>query len=88
MAVDIATLLFVRPSGAIPVRWIGAIGDTGQIYIRYWIMDPATARNTPVQTIANYCRAHHICFLTSENLHGCPECWERFQHEYNVNSPA
>jgi hypothetical protein len=74
MNIDFAPTRLVRPSGTTPARWIGAIGDTGLVHIRYWVTDPETARNTPVTAPARYCPEHVICYLTSDYPGGCPEC--------------
>jgi hypothetical protein len=72
--IDLVHTQLVRPDGKINARLIGAIGQTGSFAIRYWLTDPVTARKTPVQTAAQYCHTHCICFLATDYPDGCPEC--------------
>lgn len=74
MIIDFAPTRLRLPTGTIPATWIGAIGDTCMVHIRYWKMDHKTARWNQVTTMAIYCPTHHICYLTSDYPNGCPEC--------------
>jgi hypothetical protein len=40
------------------------------------LTDPDTARNKPVQILAQYCRDHCILYLNSDYPDGCPKCRE------------
>ena len=72
--IDFVGTKLIRPTGAVPARWIGAIGNTGLVQIRFWKVDPVTCRNTPVQIAARYCPTHCILYLDSDYPLGCPEC--------------
>ena len=72
---DFCFTKFVRPSREIPAKWIGSIGDTGSVEIRYWINDPQNGRFRSVEIIAHYCPEHCLCYLSSDYPLGCPECW-------------
>jgi hypothetical protein len=68
-----------RPTGTIPALWIGQIGDTGLVHIRWWEVDPKTGRNSPIVRPARYCQKHCILFLDAEYSNGCPECQKELQ---------
>jgi len=73
-AVDFAQTKLVRPGGVVRARWIGAIGETGRVHIRYFLWDPNIDKFKPVQTMARYCFEHCIVYLEEDYPDGCPEC--------------
>ena len=74
MEVELVQTTLLKPSGTIPAKWIAKIGDTQMVHIRYWEMDPKTARWKTITTTANYCPIHHILYLPSDYPQGCPDC--------------
>jgi hypothetical protein len=76
MDVNFTPTKLVRPTGPVTAIRLGAIGDTGKIAIRYWQVDPMTARHMPIVIAARYCPEHCILFLDSDFPLGCPECWK------------
>jgi hypothetical protein len=74
MNIDFAPTRLIRPSGTIAAKWLGSIGTTGLVHIRYWVTDPETARNKPVMVTAHRCAKHRICYLVSDYPGGCPNC--------------
>lgn len=76
MTVEFPTTTLIRPIGTVPARWLGAIGSTGEVHIRYWQLDSQTARNKPVVATACYCPTHCILYLNSDYPTGCPHCKE------------
>ena len=72
---DFCFTKLVRHTGSIPAKWIGSLGDTGSVEIRYWIKDPQTCQFRRVEIIAHYCPEHCLCYLSSDYPLGCPECW-------------
>lgn len=74
MDVDFFPTKLTRPTGIVTARWLGAIGETGLVHIRYWKPDPISYKMLPVHATAKYCREHCILYLTSDYPRGCPEC--------------
>jgi len=74
METDLQINCLVRPLGPIHARWIGEVGSSGMVLIRYWKVDPATARNSPVEVVARFCSQHCIFYLKDDYPGGCPEC--------------
>ena len=81
MDVEFVGTKLVRPDGAIHAKWIGAIGTTGMVNIRYWKLDPETAHMHQVMTAAKYCPTHCILYLDTDYPQGCPECTEATIHQ-------
>ena len=74
-AIDFGPVTLTRPSGKQMAKWIGRIGDTELVHVRFWKVDPNNeSRFKPVETIARHCLVHKITFLTSDYPAGCPEC--------------
>jgi hypothetical protein len=74
VTIEYARTKLKRPDAILTAYWIGAIGDTLMIHIRYWKLNSATGRFGPVTEVAQYCPIHRYCFLTSDYPNGCPEC--------------
>ena len=64
---------FARPGLVQKVALISDLNSTS-VEIRYWVVDPSTARARPVQLSAAYCQTHAICYLARDFPQGCPRC--------------
>lgn len=64
----------VRPTGEIPVQYIGSLSVSGFAYISWVSPDPLTGLNKPSSSVSHFCEKHGIYYLFSDYPDGCPKC--------------